>query len=495
MISSIDAQTSLRKTLRLNDALSTDVDFVEIDNDKILISGFNFYGGSGNQLACLLDTNLNVINYIDFSLLDPEIVGGDIDLIFTDDSGYLIAKQTFEDSVSYSLSKYNEVNELEWYKKVYSKDFRGIKKIIETDTSYLIVGRLVEAIEGNFDDLIYKVFVDKISKLGEYEETNILFEKKAYMNVADAIIDDGKFIVSYVYSSSFNASQLYVGTNVIVEYDGTFNEIDSWEGVGFIESINLNEDGYYFTSAWIDDPGFSENIPRHIVGKLSLVLELEWTQDYLYPPFYNDPDFFGTRNILQAMWPDSRGGFYIVGDLLGHEGKFQTPPNSEPIGPYLQGTSLIKIDEDGNELWQYKDPYGNMAPRAAATLSSGNILIVGEGFVFDEDGLLRETLTAIKLDKDGCHQSGCREDVGLEDLDIFKIEISPNPSDGIYFVETENESITEVSIYKISGERVHFIHEHSNRFEIDISSMPAAIYIAKFKTKDNRIITKRLVKK
>jgi hypothetical protein len=103
LISSIDAQTSLRKTLRLNDALSTDVDFVEIENDKILISGFNFYGGSGNQLACLLDTNLNVINYIDFSLLDPEIVGGDIDLIFTDDSGYLIAKKSFEDSVSYSL--------------------------------------------------------------------------------------------------------------------------------------------------------------------------------------------------------------------------------------------------------------------------------------------------------------------------------------------------------------------------------------------------------
>jgi hypothetical protein len=85
--------------------------------------------------------------------------------------------------------------------------------------------------------------------------------------------------------------------------------------------------------------------------------------------------------------------------------------------------------------------------------------------------------------------------VGLEDLDIFKIEISPNPSDGIYFVETKPEIITEVSIYKMSGEKVYSVQEPSNRFEIDISSMPDAIYIVNFKTKDNRIITKRLVKK
>ncbi len=491
------SQTSMRKTIRLDNSISTRVHGYDIKNDQLLIVGFNFKGDSSYNYVALLDTNLNLIQYEnlhnEFGIIST---GGQTKFSQTSDGGALIPIYfTPFDSTAYSLIKYDRELNIEWILKPPSNNWRFNVKYIETDSSYFIFGETSRYKDGNPDSLIHQIFVDEVSLGGEFISHRILFEKAAFRNLGDAIIVDDKFVVTYQYSDSFIFDVFFEGTNRIVTYDQSFNVFNSYEDDGYWENLISVEDGFYVSARYLEDPTVTQNIPHHIVRKLSPDLDLEWTQEYLYPLFQFNDNVLGVNNIIRRMWPDPRGGLYIVGDLIGPDNAFLENPPMYPGGDLKRGTSLIKINEEGEQQWVYKDNFDFINPMAAATLSSGNIIIVGEGLILDENGIQRETITAIKLDKDGCHEPGCREGVNVLDEIRDHINITPNPSNGIFNISCENSNLTKVTIVDSSGKEIYSIENPSSNFEIDISNHPSEIYIATFINTRNEKLTKKLVKR
>lgn len=490
----IIAQTSSKKSIKIEEAKSSSVNYATVKNDKILVTGFNFFGDSQHYYSCLLDTNLNIIHYINHREIDDQVQSGFVDLMFTDDGGYLISKMTGADSVGYDLFKYDINNELDWFTPVYSSNFKFVTKIIETDTSFFMFGTM-DTYVNDEEDFVYQVFVDEVSSDGEYKSTKILYEKAAYLSFGDAIVVDSMFVVSYTDPGSFSSTTPFYGIDYFNFYDRNFNVIDSRTDVAHSKTINYLNDNFYFSTKWIPDPDLAFNLPRHLVRKMPSDLEIEWTNDYIYPPFSFTYDILGLNGTIQEMWPDPRGGFYLVGDISGKESHFSDNPTTIPFGPLTIGTSLIKIDEEGNEIWSYVDDFDYIVPKAAATLSSGNVIIVGEGQVQDEDGIFRRTVTAIKLDKDGCHEPGCRESVSVLDIGDNRITISPNPSEGMFAAAFDNFLLEEILVTDINGSIVYSVKSSSAQVDINITNYPSGIYNATFINSKKEAITKRLVKK
>jgi|GEM_PF-4008652 len=492
----LQSQTSMKKTIRLANSLSTKVKGVDIKNDRIHVVGFNLQGDTSHNYVAILDTSLNILEYKNLNeTLGTISTGGRSTYALTADGGSLVPVYYSPfDTTAYSLIKYDSQLNIQWTLEPPSNFWRFNVKYIETDTSYFIFGETSKYKDGNPDSLIHQIFVDEINLQGDFISHRILFEKAAFRNLGDAILVDDKFVVSYLFSESFAATPKFSSTNRIVIYDASFNVLDHWEDTGYGENLNIINDSYFISTWYIDNPELTQNEPHHIVRNLSSDLELEWTQEYLYPLFRDVPSVLGADNLIRKMWSDPRGGLYLVGDLIGPDNAFLENPPMFPGGDLKRGTSLIKISEDGEQQWVYKDNFDFINPMAAATLSSGNIIIVGEGLVLDENGIQRETISAIKLDKDGCHEPGCREDVSVLDAEQDEIKITPNPSSGIFNLNCKNLKIDKVAVFNFSGKEIYSIDNPKSHFDIDISNFPLGVYVVKFITSKKETITKKIVK-
>jgi len=72
---------------------------------------------------------------------------------------------------------------------------------------------------------------------------------------------------------------------------------------------------------------------------------------------------------------------------------------------------------------------------------------------------------------------------GLVTLDQSKIQIYPNPNDGHFTINLENESIQTISIYNSLGEIVLRQKVNSESCETDLSAFSKGLYFINIKTK------------
>ena len=80
---------------------------------------------------------------------------------------------------------------------------------------------------------------------------------------------------------------------------------------------------------------------------------------------------------------------------------------------------------------------------------------------------------------------------GLESLDNKDITIYPNPTNGLFYINS-SEKIEEVKIYTINGQMVLNVDE-LNRTQMDLNSLPEGLYILEIETVDQIIIREKII--
>lgn len=84
--------------------------------------------------------------------------------------------------------------------------------------------------------------------------------------------------------------------------------------------------------------------------------------------------------------------------------------------------------------------------------------------------------------------------ISLIESESFDINIYPNPSNGIYYIEVNDKAIINgINIYNTLGENIYTSKNKSSKIEIDLSQEPSGIYI--FNTESNGKIASRKVVK
>ena len=95
-------------------------------------------------------------------------------------------------------------------------------------------------------------------------------------------------------------------------------------------------------------------------------------------------------------------------------------------------------------------------------------------------------------------QNGCSDTsscftisgLGLNENALNIITISPNPSNGIFSINSDNLNLIEIEIYNLQGEIVY--KSNSANGSIDLSKEPKGIYLLKA-TSGNKLLTNKIL--
>lgn len=88
------------------------------------------------------------------------------------------------------------------------------------------------------------------------------------------------------------------------------------------------------------------------------------------------------------------------------------------------------------------------------------------------------------------------EDSNVNVETIF--QVVPNPTNGPFHIKwNTTEEIQEIELYNLAGVQLkdYTLTKSLSNIEINISAVPAGIYILRFVTKNGKVITKKIIKK
>ncbi len=91
-------------------------------------------------------------------------------------------------------------------------------------------------------------------------------------------------------------------------------------------------------------------------------------------------------------------------------------------------------------------------------------------------------------------KTGKTTSISLIESESMEVSVYPNPSDGIYYIEMNDQSIiTKIDIYNALGENIRSYNTKSQMQEINLCDKPSGIYILNIEVR-GKIYTKKIVK-
>jgi len=190
----------------------------------------------------------------------------------------------------------------------------------------------------------------------------------------------------------------------------------------------------------------------------------------------------GMMMYVSDVYEAQDNGFIVIGNGPVFGVKF-------PV-PYYEHIGLIKIDSLGNNdadcVWP--DEWINYE----------NKTIVTQNIVFDTSYAIANTAqTNIQVaDINLTIEDECVTFIGSlnENLSGSNIQIFPNPSSGVFVIQTENsEIIIELNIFNSLGATVYQSANNSKTVNVDLSSVPPGIYQIMIDTQDKTYTRKILI--
>ena len=449
-------------------------------------------------------------------------------VIQTSEGGYLLGGSAYvltKDNNDAYLIKTDKYGAVEWEKTYGGEDSsEGVSKIIKTNEGYLILGSTIRYGSPNRSFYLFKV-----DKNGEY-----IWEKTYGGNGDDraasliSTSDGGYLLVGSTRSFGEGARQLY-----IVKIDETGNE--QWfktyggqEGETAREII-LTQDG-----------GFA------IVGSTSsfgagefdiLVLKIDASGNELWNQTYGGAEWDEGYDIAELSNGDLVIAGYAVGfgeaesrdmclirtDPQGNQkwlevfgGHYQdiatnivvtednviisgtTRTDILEIGLYRDDVLIIKVDENGNIIWQSQ--YGGHLQESVGEMilnEEGNIVIAGSTISYSKN----TDVYFLNITKDGFITSVDRRN-SKSDLVFQLFPNYPNPFNNqttISYYLPESKHV-ELIIFDVSGRKVKKLIDNIelqgyHRLTFDSAGLASGVYFCMLRSSDDMMVQKIMLLK
>ena len=113
------------------------------------------------------------------------------------------------------------------------------------------------------------------------------------------------------------------------------------------------------------------------------------------------------------------------------------------------------------------------------------VVDIGAGVVEDEAGNANTAATQWSITYSG---------TGFDKLVEYGINIFPNPTKGKFRIESENRTISDVSVIDLSGRIIYSdSFKNVNSKEIDLTEFPKGLYILQLNIENEKLISKILI--
>ncbi len=430
------------------------------------------------------------------------------EIISTNDSCFVLVGSAYNESSNHLDAlciKINSDGDTLWSKTISQTDFsiRALSVQQANDSGYIMTGYA-----NNLSASCQKIFVAKLNLSGNLQWTNLLEESnlknKGYSvkqtpdscYVVTGFLENyppfdpnafllkltptGEFLWAKKYHLSTN--EICFGHDIEITNDGflfylelgnhialmktdfsgnilwnkSYNQYTSFSYEYYSTKFHKTSDScYVFVSAGEWGSGLS---------KVDSDGNMIWTKDV----FLKATDVVETIN--KEFFVIGNGPMYGVKDL-----KFESPQ----IG-------IIQTDSLGNEEDCVSSM--NVQPKIDTIISSSATFTSLAGGI---ENTIHPIINSLVLESD----TGCIDFLGSINETLFEKEILvfPNPSNGIFTVNINNEKAAQIIIYNTMGEKIYQSKLYNQEFEIDLSSKPKGMYFYKLLFTDNEIVTGKLI--
>lgn len=415
------------------------------------------------------------------------------------------------------LLKLNRNGKFVWAKKIGSSDFESSGNMVmdENDNIYL-AGRFSntldfdpgpgifnlspsfsneEAYVAKFDTAgnFHWALSAQLSYYGEFEPLAETYDHNGNIFVGNfgeiAKIDTAG---NYLFKKQFNNNP--ITTNLL------FN----------INSLSCNSYGDVFTagdfSDTVDiDPDtsnasylYANTSENTFVCKLNTSLQLQWSKSFKASGTYSSNS---SINLAYSINAGNNNDIYIGGlfaDTLDIDsGAYYLFENNPDTSNQFWDAYLVDLDQQGNFKWA-RSFGGNAYDRLCRIIADSNRVIIAGDFSDTADfdpGPVNQTLMFNGLGNSNVFLVKIVQTVtGLEKINTeMHMTIYPNPAHYSLTLNTDEKEIQEIEVYNVLGKRL-LIFKNNNSFhaKINVSYLPAGMYLLKVETNEGNITTKFL---
>lgn len=462
---------------------------IGIENDTLLLTGALYHQKIANLQGLYfakMDTLGNLISF-NFSF---DIQGGDFTLQphctihkFNDGSGYVFPAASFTRStgVLCFVNKEGEFTKIvEYPDSTTIVDFYN--SIIETSSGLLVFGRKQRL------DYRSDVFVMKTDKQG-----NKLWEK--YYDSPGR-----QWLLGTIYKENDNQYLIGAGTTkpqntpfnqlnyqtVFFRIDSSGNKLWQWESpLGFSEigpgSLRKNNDGNWMYAGGeitvFANQGYITKNTKIVIRDENFNLVTEKVVSPLHSEF----------NGFVDIQPTQDGNWLGIGSMT-------TPPLWTQ--PNALAGWMYKFDNNLDSIWSREDTvfynlqiYTDHWLHGAVQLPSGSIIAAGQiNVYYPSPGKSWGWL--IKVSKDGCIDTLACSTSSIPNLEAYhesSLKVYPNPTNGPLFFDDTKIQWDKIEIINSQGQVMKAINK-LDKTELNLTGMPAGMYIIRFVRKGESIV-------
>lgn len=148
-----------------------------------------------------------------------------------------------------------------------------------------------------------------------------------------------------------------------------------------------------------------------------------------------------------------------------------------------------EFEVDGRVFW-HTIPYDNYSKNALHVFAEGIGDYIGPRSDSDADYEVIDYYHNNSFSCGEAYEISCNS-TGLEELIISNITISPNPSSGIFNIQS-SKKIEEAKVYNLNGQIVWQV-DKLNETQIDLTSLPEGLYILELKTTGQHLIHQKVL--
>ncbi len=265
------------------------------------------------------------------------------------------------------------------------------------------------------------------------------------------------------YLGGLRYDSLYHG--LVVKTDSLGNMLwHRWYPELWGANINSLSDSTYLLTSWTPD------------GYGSMLTKINGNGDVIWQRTYS----YGTALALYTSIQTFDSGIVSVG-ITG-----VSDANGDDA--YIQ-----KVDAAGNLLWQKS--FNGVASgvdffSSVIETSDGGLLINGS----TNEGLAGgQNLWLVKLDSMGCLEPNCWVGVEQAEANTLGVAVYPNPASDWLYLKYDNTHKITLEIFNLSGQRV-LHHQHMAPKEgIEISQLPAGLYLLRFVDEMGNVATEKII--
>lgn len=432
------------------------------DSGHYYSCGFSAYGNYSKIYAVKLDLQGDTI--ITKSIgFDSTFYYLGLRSIFKGNKNYILLGTSIKDSSYPYIASMNSSLDTLWMKTWYNYK-GGLNSGVYKKPYYYFSG-FAEVGSGSN---LYDLMIIKTDTLGNIIWQNVYtgFDDEAAYSIDTTI--SGGLIVSGYEDSPTNSWNIYV-----VKTDSLGNILSGWPKVfstadsEAASAKTLSDGNFLLYGGWASGSG----------NEYAHMRKLDQNGNTLWQKNYQGP----SASISLCYFTDAVE--FPNGDLA-FTGSFFDPQTNNPSG------WIVKTDATGNELWRRtlrlrtNDHYlyGIISTPDGGFALSGALWPDGPGTT--QDGWI------VKLDSMGCVISGCS--VGIEEEDfISDVVVYPNPSNGTFYIESDNWNDATYELFDLNGRLIHSANLNSNLIEITVP-FETGIFVLKIQN-SNGIFTKKII--